>query len=33
MELVTQGESIPVTATIEFSGFNEPVVFPEKPGY
>jgi hypothetical protein len=33
MELVSQGESIPVTATIEFSGFNEPVVFPEKPGY
>lgn len=33
MELVSQGESIPVTATIEFTGFNEPVVFPEKPRY
>jgi len=28
MEIVSQGESLPVTATIEFSGFNEPVVFP-----
>ena len=32
MEIVSNGETIPVNATIEFSRFNEPVVFPEKPG-
>jgi hypothetical protein len=31
MEIVSDGETIPVNATIEFSRFNEPVVFPEKP--
>ena len=31
MEIVNQGEMIPINATIEFSGFNEPVVFPAKP--
>jgi hypothetical protein len=31
MDLVSQGESQPVKATIEFSGFNEPVVFPGRP--
>jgi len=31
MEIVNDGETIPVNATIEFSRFNEPVVFPEKP--
>jgi hypothetical protein len=31
MDIVSQGETVPVNATIEFSGFNEPVVFPEKP--
>lgn len=32
MELVSQGETIPVNATIEFNGFNEPVTFPARPG-
>jgi hypothetical protein len=32
MEIVSQGETIPVNATIEFSGFNEPVEFPARPG-
>jgi hypothetical protein len=32
MEIVSQDETIPVIATIEFSKFNEPVVFPEIAG-
>jgi hypothetical protein len=32
MEIVSNGETIPVNASIEFSKFNEPVVFPSKPG-
>jgi hypothetical protein len=32
MEIVSDGETIPVNATIEFSRFNEPVVFPDRPG-
>jgi len=32
MEIVSQEEVKPVNADIEFSGFNEPVVFPERPG-
>jgi hypothetical protein len=32
MEIVSDGETIPVNATIEFSKFNEPVVFPDRPG-
>jgi len=32
MEIVSNGETIPVNATIEFNRFNEPVVFPDKPG-
>jgi hypothetical protein len=32
MEIVTQGELLPVNATIEFSNYNEPVDFPAIPG-
>jgi len=32
MEIVSNGETLPVNATIEFSKFNEPVVFPDRPG-
>lgn len=31
MEIVNNGELLPVNATIVFKKFNEPVVFPEKP--
>jgi hypothetical protein len=32
IEIVSNGETIPVNATIEFSRYNEPVVFPARPG-
>jgi hypothetical protein len=29
MEIVSQGQSLPIYATIEFSGYNQPVEFPQ----
>ena len=33
MEIVNNGETLPVNAMIEFIRFNEPVVFPERPDF
>jgi hypothetical protein len=32
MEIVSQGETLPVSATFEFSNYNEPVIFPNISG-